>query len=389
MRSNAQNWNVNSVWSHSFADDSELEISGYYTGYHRDDPTFDETRQTIDLDLRHRFQPWDKHDIVWGVAFRHTQADTVGSEFLSLNPAQRGTQTYSAFFQDDIALTDELHLILGTKIEHNGYTGIEVQPNVRMRWSPNDRNTLWAAVSRAVRTPSQAEDDIRIRSATTAAPGEIAFLRYDNEEFESEDLLATELGYRIRATDSLAFDLAAFFNHYSNFRSLELGPAFVENGVNVIPIAAKNNASAETYGFELAMDWAPKSWWQIRAGYAYLRLHYDLPTNDPITGMFGRDTPRNQITLQNRFNLPHNIDLDTTLRYVDALSALEVESYVELDARLAWRPREDLEVALVGQNLLDSGRFEFAPTFVNQVPTQVERGVYAKVTWRFKPGARK
>lgn len=380
----ASTWDVSGVWTHVFSDDSTIEVSGYYDGYHRDNDTFSEDRHNFNLEFQHQIRPWDKHEIVWGLAFRSTLALTDGSEFTQVNPERRDDQTYSAFAQDDIALTDELHLIVGTKIEHNDYTGVEVQPNVRMRWSPNDRHTLWAAVSRAVRTPSQAEDDIRLRSVT--APGPTEAVLAGDRNFDSEDLLAAELGYRVRVNEKLSVDLAVFFNHYSNLRSIERGTSFTDNGVNVIPFEARNNSDADAFGFEIAADWGPTAWWQIRAGYSFLNLHVDTVSTDPITETTESDTPNHQFFLQDRFNLPKNIEFDTTLRFVDNLSSLDVDAYIEMDARLAWRPTEDLEIAIVGQNLLNKEHFEFAPSFVNQVPTQVERGVYGKVTWKFQPG---
>jgi iron complex outermembrane receptor protein len=214
-------------------------------------------------------------------------------------------------------------------------------------------------------------------------------MRFDDRPFRSEELLATELGYRVRVTPSIALDLALFFNHYDDLRSLEFGPSFVENGVTVIPIEALNESEANTYGFEIAADLSPKRWWQIRAGYTYLKIDLDVPATDPVSEVFSQDTPQNQVFILNRLNLPRNVEFDTTLRYMDALPTLDVGSYVELDARIAWRPRENLELALIGRDLLDNEHEEFAPTFVNHVPTRVARSVYAKLTWEFQPGGKK
>ncbi len=379
---------VMASWVHTFADESSLQVQAYYDGYTWDDPTFGEDRNTFDLDIQHQLNVGERHSVIWGLEFRHTQDEIDGSEWISLTPDSRSDQTYSAFAQDDIALTDELHLILGLKIEHNDYSGIEVQPNARIRWLPNDRHTVWAAVSRAVRTPSRAERDVRLRNTTAPGPTEVVFMRYDDRQFDSENLLATELGYRVRATDELAFDIALFFNHYTDLRTLEPGPAFDDNGVTVVPIEAVNEGKSNTYGFEIAADWQPMSMWQLRAGYSYLHINLDVPDSDPVTESFSGDTPQNQFFIQNRLNLPHDVEFDTSLRYVDSLDGIGIDSYVELDARLAWRPIEDLELALVGRNLLDNEHQEFAPTFVNHVPTGVEREVYGKITWQFKPGAK-
>jgi len=381
--------NLLARWTHTLTDDSKVEVQGYYDGYTWDEPTFRENRDTFDLHVEHSFTAGERHQIIWGGGLRISADQIEGSEFVSFDPSNEAIQLYDIFIQDDITLLDGLHLILGTKLEYNNFSGFEIQPNARLRWSPNDRHTLWAAVSRAVRTPSRAEEDVRLRSLTLSGPTEIVLMNVDGPEFKSEDLFATELGYRGRANEQLAFDLALFYNRYTDLRSLEFGDSFDENGVTVTPLEPRNDSRAKTYGFELAVDWTPSAAWQVRAGYSLLQLDIDAPAGDPVTEDYSQDTPQQQFFVQNYIRFPRNVEFDTTIRYVDTLGALDVDAYVELDARLAWRPREDLEVAIVGQNLLHGNHFEFAPTFVSHVPTQIERGVYGKVTWRFQPGARR
>lgn len=54
-----------------------------------------------------------------------------------------------------------------------------------------------------------------------------------------------------------------------------------------------------------------------------------------------------------------------------------------MDVRLGWSPADNLEISIVGRNLLDSAHQEFVPAFVDTLPSQVERSVYGKITWRF------
>jgi iron complex outermembrane receptor protein len=81
--------------------------------------------------------------------------------------------------------------------------------------------------------------------------------------------------------------------------------------------------------------------------------------------------------------LPKNWELDFWFRFVDELPALNIDSYTTLDVRLAWIPVPDLEIALVGQNLLDDQHPEFESERNDTQSTEVERGVYGKITWRF------
>jgi iron complex outermembrane receptor protein len=81
--------------------------------------------------------------------------------------------------------------------------------------------------------------------------------------------------------------------------------------------------------------------------------------------------------------LPHDVALDCVLRYVDRLPALNLGSYLGLDLRVSWRPTRHLEFSIVGQDLLDNRHAEFRPSFIATQETEVQRGVYGKVLWRF------
>jgi len=82
-------------------------------------------------------------------------------------------------------------------------------------------------------------------------------------------------------------------------------------------------------------------------------------------------------------DLPWHLELDVAGRYVDSIRGPNIPSYFSLDVRLGWRPNPHLELSVVGQNLLDDRHPEFNSTIVNIQNTQVQRGVYGKITWRF------
>jgi len=378
-------------WTRQLNVDSELRFQTYWDYYSRRDFNLDERRNTLDFTFEHALSPHERHHLVYGLGFRYTRDNLDTSEFIRFDESSQEDTIFNAFIQDEIALTDTLDLILGTKLEHNSYTGIEIQPSARMRWTPNPRHTLWGAVSRAVRTPSRAEEDIQLRAAVF--PGPIETILQGQNSFEAEDLLAFELGYRTEPTDNLALDLALFYNRYDDLRSLEPGTPFPgsDPDVTVLPFLAENGTEADAFGIELALDWSPKPWWQLRTGYTFLLLDVDAPSADPITASSEDDTPTHQGFITNHFNLPRNFELDTTLRFVGELDGVgftteTIDSYVEFDARIAWRPKENIEFALIGRNLFDSEHFEFSPTFVNNVATTVERSVFAQMTWEFQPG---
>ena len=207
---------------------------------------------------------------------------------------------------------------------------------------------------------------------------------FGDDSFDSEELLAFELGYRVSVSDTLAFDITGFYNDYDNLRLATAGTPFVETDPapdhTVLPFLILNGGGGETFGIEVTVDYRPKPWWSVQASYSFLEVDFDTPQDGSASN---GDAPEQQFVLQNRFNLPRNVELDTILRYVDQLPALGIDGYVTIDARIAWRPTEDLELALVARNLIESEHPEFVPTIVFSVPTEVQRSVYGKITWRF------
>lgn len=377
-------WNVLGRWNRTLSETSDLQLQFYYDYYHTDDITVNEQRNTLDLDFQHRIEFGERHEFIYGSDIRVTLDDFEITQTESLTPDRDTNSLFSVFIQDRITIIDSLKLTLGTKLEHNSFSGFEYQPSARIAWTPNDRHTLWAAVSRAVRTPTRAEQDLRLNFFTSAdTPGAFVVV-FGNKDFDSEKLLSYELGYRVALTDRLALDFAGFYNDYDNLRFGALGVPFIESvpppDHTVIPVVLVNEASAKTWGFEITADYQAKPWWFIQASFSFLETNVKNPQlGSNVEG----DTPEQQFVLRNQFELPRNIEFDTTLRFVGDLPGLGIDNYITLDARLAWHPREDLELALVGRNLIEAEHPEFASTIIFSLPTEVQRSVFGKITWRF------
>lgn len=366
-------------WKHNFSDEQSLQIQTYFDRTHRDVIIIQEQRDTFDLDAQHRFKIGERNDIIWGGGYRMTRDEVRNTPTVALLPDSRTLNLFSMFAQDEISIVDRtLRFIVGSKLEHNDFTGWEIQPGGRVLWTPATNQSVWASVTRAVRTPSRAEDDVRVN--TVFAPGAVAaFL--GNPHIGSEDLIAYELGYRVQPATQVSFDIATFYNDYdklrtSEFRSPPPGTVFAQ--------VIGNEMHGETYGAELATTWQPVEWWRLRGSYTYLQVQLELDkSNNPRNQGTEHSSPQNQFMLRSTLDLPKQWEFDCAFRYVDSLSTLGVPSYFSLDARLAWRPIPQLEAAIVGQNLLDHQHAEFAPTTIRTLPTEVQRGVYGKLTWRF------
>jgi len=380
-------------WTKSFSANADLSIQTYYDHIEIDELDGLLKRDTFDIELQNRFGPGWRQEITWGLGFRINSDNAVRqSPIAELIPSERTDRLYNAFVQDSITIVPERwRFVIGSKFEHNDYTGFEVQPNGRLLWTPNDRNSIWASVARAVRTPSRVNSDASFTVAVlppgspqNPGPLPLVVTFTGNEDLESEELMAYELGYRTQATESVFVDVAAFYNDYDNLasQSLPSSPIFDPGPppVTTISQAFTNNQEAETYGLEIALEWRTTDWWSLIGTYTFI----DGEISNKETGTKSDiRAPRNQISLRSNMNLPYNLELDIWARYVDRIQNTDIDSYMDLDIHLGWFPIPELELVLVGQNLIDSQRQEFQPQFVQVAATEVQRGVYFKAAWHF------
>ena len=356
-------------WSHVFSATSEARLQLYYDRTHRDIPgTFAEGLDTYDVDFQHRSVLARRHDVVWGLGYRLINDRVGNSAVLAFLPSHVRRRWYTGFVQDEIALMpNRLHLTLGAKVEHNDYTGYEVQPSGRVSWTPARGGALWAAVSRAVRTPSRIDREL-------FAPGQPPYFLEGGPNFRSEELLAYELGYRVQAQDRLRVSLATFYNRYDNLRSVEM-----VNPPAASPIILANGLKGKSYGAELTADYRLTDAWRLRGGYTEIRVRTAAKPGSTDTTRASSD-PDRQLSLRSSLDLPAQLQLDADARYVSEIKNQQIPAYGELDLRVAWQPVATLELSLVGQSLLHRRHAEFgAPASRHEI----ERGVYGRVEWHF------
>lgn len=357
--------NLLTRFSHTFSEKSDLNVQMYfdYTSRELSSPNFHDQIRTFDIQAQHRLPLGDWQSITYGFDLRLAQDQDVNVPALSFYPADRSLPMYSGFVQDQITIIPKkLDLTLGTKLEDNIYTGLEYDPSARLAWYPSHRQTIWAAVSRAVRTPTRFDEDEVAGGTVLATP---------NRDFESEKVIAYELGYRVRPVDPLSLSIATFFNHYTDLRSVDINTAPPPSYVFA------NHREADTYGVELSADLQLATWWHMRGGYTYLDENLWRTSDEvlPLSEQFEVNDPYNQVMLQSLMDLPAHLQLDTVLRYVDALKLPATPAYLSLDVRLAWHYK-NVELALVGQNLLDNSHPEFGSD-------EIPRSYYGSLTIRW------
>ncbi len=399
--SGANGSNILGRWTRTFSEDSDMSLQLYYDRTHFSVPkpatapplvipagVLEDDLDTYDIDFQHRFRLNERNRIVWGLGYRYTHNEVDSAPTVALDPEHLDQDLYSAFIQDEIKLHEKLFLTLGTKVEHNDYTGWEVEPSARAQWNVAPSQMLWAAVSRAVRTPSRLDRDLRTPT-TLPLPFPQSILDGSND-FVSEKVIAYELGYRAQIGPKFSTSVSVFYNEYDDVRSVSPSPPDIFG--LPFPFVFDNNLKGETYGMELSANYQVFDWWRLHIGYNVLEENIRIKRGEVDLNNAHNETadPKHQVSLRSSMNLPNNLELDANLRWVDTLHTNDpnngavtgtVPSYTELSVRLGWHPTSRLELSLTGQNLLHDQHPEFG--FPTPERVEIERSIYGKVQWRF------
>ena len=385
-------------WGRQFQQGSSVDLQIYYDLTHRREALFEEKRSTVDVDFQQSVESGPRHDLIWGASHRVTWDELDETEFTRVDPNRRVDNLFGAFVQDQISFLDErLKLTLGSKFEHNDYSGFEIQPNIRAIWRFDGSHSLWGSLSRAVRTPSRTEHDAVARAVVPSrrlkleSPLPTVLLGIGDPHLGPEEVIAVEVGLRSTLARWFTLDVAGFRNRYRDLRSGVLGRPFVETESGpphlVVPVHVGNDTGARSKGLELAMNVEPSSATRIGLNYSFLDIELlDVDELNPeasaIRSLEHRSNPRHQVTLRLSQDLAA-LELDVTGRFVDAIPFGEVPSYTTIDFRVARRLGANVELGFVGQNLLEPGHLEFVSEFGATVPTLVERAFYLRLGFQF------
>lgn len=382
-------------WTRQLDPTSDVALQIYYDHTQRDIPgTYQEKRDTGDFDFQHHFTLGARNDLLWGLGYRWTSDQIDNTTFASFIPDHRTDETFSAFLQDKIDLWQKrVFLTLGSKFEHNDYSGFEYQPNARLSWLISDKQSAWGAVSRAVRIPARLDTDLQLQIPVGAVPlpttPPINLPLYvtvqGNKHIETEALIAYEAGYRFQIAETASIDLATFYNDYDHIQTAETGASNVVVNPPIIyaalPKTLESGIEGKAYGGTLLMNWRPLPNWRLRFQYALFDMNLDnKPGSNDIDSKNEEDnSPRNQYAVYSFLDLPYQLSLYTGVRYVDGLKNLDNKNYTAVDASLIWNPLNYLQLSVTAQNLNNPTHLEFGPA----QGQEIERSIYGKVQWRF------
>jgi iron complex outermembrane receptor protein len=355
----------------TFASGAQLQVQGYYDNtYRRVVTQYGERRHTGDVELQYRFSAGARHAFVAGGGVTVSHDRTTPTSTFFFDPASRTLTLANVFLQDEITLVPgRVTAILGTRLEHNSYTGVEMQPTGRVRWTPRAGHTIWGGVSRAVRMPTRFDTDLRF---TANQP--FVVLR-GSEDFDSETMIGTEVGYRTVAIPKVALGIVGFTNAYDDIRSQEPTPPLG------VPVVLDNQHEGRISGLEVSAGYQPGADWDVSGGYTYLRerFSFDPGSRDVTGGSLEHNDPSHQIWLRLGADLPGGVAFDAMLRRVSALPAPVVPAYTELNLHVARLLTSRLEISLAAENLLHDRHAEW----FNLGPRHaVPRSAFVRLTWR-------
>jgi iron complex outermembrane recepter protein len=360
-------------WNYDHSSRSSVQVQSFYDRTWRDFRNgFAEELDTYDLEAQHRISVGKRHQIVYGAGTRIMHHSVKNLPLFAFEPGEKTLNLSNLFVQDEFSLIkDNLKLTLGIKAEHNSYTHFQYLPNARLAWMLAKHQTVWTAVSRAVRNPSRIDREFNLY----LAPG-LPFIQ--GSDSKSEKLTAYELGWKSQPGDNLTFSLSTFFNVYDDIRSVEPGPPPF-----MIPVTFGNGVKGNTYGAELSFTYQVASFWKLRGGYTFVEkdLIVKPESGDQNKGSAESNDPRHQVLVQSTLRPHKRFQIGAVARYIDRLPLPSVPAYVGLDLQIAFIVNENFEISLTGQNLGQENHTEFIPS--SPASKDIQRSVYGKLICRF------
>jgi iron complex outermembrane recepter protein len=381
------------MWTHTSSERSDFTVMGSFDTYERSDLLADH-RKTASFDFRHHYRWKERQEVVWGGAFRYSDATSIGSNWISLVPPNQSNSVVSAFVQDEIAvIRDKLYITVGSKFESNTYTGFAAMPTVRALYAFSDKRSIWAAISRAERVPAEIDTSLRLNVGAITEPNgaPAAISAFGNPHVKDEGDIAYEAGFRTMVNPRLSIDLAAYYNDYDHQISDEPQAPFTETTPapphEVLSTINENLLYGETHGAEISAKWKLTKWWTLDPSYDFERIHMHREAGSLDTetgpGTEGSD-PHQHGRLRSMVDVTKSLTWNAAAYFTDRLEAQGVPSYTRLDTNLIWRLSEKVTLGMYGQNLLSDHHLEFFdPGSSSTRSTLIRRSGYAKLTWRF------
>jgi iron complex outermembrane receptor protein len=362
--------NLTSNWQDKLEGGSNIQLLAYFDHTRRDIPDdYDDAENIGDVEFQEALPQMHAQSLTWGASYRYVADDVLDEPTSGLNfePAQADQNWESLYAQDESALSDVVRSTLGLRYERNPYTGSEWLPNARIAWNTTSDSLVWAAVSRAVRSPSRLDVDLY-------SPQQAPFFLVGNPNFESEVVQVYEAGLRAQPTPDFSYSVNVYHNYSDNLRT--------ETIVSTVPfqVTFANGMSWSTTGINAWTTYKVMDNWRLQLGYLAQKESQHLQgTAVPQSISAEGDDPCNQWSLRSSYDFSDLLEFDVTVRHVGALPNLPVPAYTTGDIRLGFELGKAYELSLIGANLFGPAHNEFAPILT---AAQYSRSYYLRLTWR-------
>ena len=384
-------WNLLGRWTRKFSDTSQMQVQAYLDWnsqeYLNPVTPYSDKRRVSDLDFQHNFL-FGNHSIVWGAEYKQNRMRMRNNIMTFVSATDSfNNDVLSGFAQDSFRfLSPEIKMTLGAKVERNDFTGGETQPSMRLTYTPNDRNAVWSAVSKAVKVPGPetlAQFTVGGANVLSGSLGGgqplidlwMPFTLVGNANVSEEEVVAYELGYRTRPSDSLSLDVTLFANRGHHMQRTEK--------ISSVPYVVRLISSGTMHyeGAELNANWILTDKWRLMGGYTWFDADEKAVSPVPV----GDETPRNQAQVRSYLDVGHNWELNSALYYKDNIRHEDnrIPRSVRMDLGVTWKdPEKNIECKIVGQNLFDPKFREAAPDRYSSLgAAEVERSVYVQMLW--------
>ena len=341
---------------------------------------WEQTQYNLSFDAN--FPLADRHRISYGVATQHTDLDArsevldifqfpgeISKPILDYDQSFTKFDRYTGYIQDSISLTDEILVSVGAKVEENELAGFGFQPGVRASWMANDQNIFWAGYAKTHRQPSLRERYTDLTPIWVASwDTDTNTTTWSSKTYEGgssldrEEMDAYELGWRLRPSEDLLFELSTYYYDTQNA---------VRAATSLTSVNAYEAKDAEAYGGELSIDWRASDLWRLRGGYSLARGKVD--------GVRVYDFPENTASLSSHFKYSDEVTLIQNLFYSGETkipsdyNPITIPSHLRLDLGIVWQIKGDWEIGLFGRDLLESYHVETMYPGVDVEPARVER----------------
>ena len=378
-------------WTHTRAGGASLQVQSFVDIGNQQEPVGTYHRHAVDVDTQYHTALGARQDLVAGAGYRFIDEKFAGHVGLSLTPAEGHSSLLTAFMQDEIALFgNRLAVTLGSQVQYDSDSGAGVQPTARVMWKALPHQRLWAATSRALRTPSLEERGIRVDypPVPSASGLPLVVTALGNPAAQTETLVDGEVGYRLEIGTAGSIDVTGFVGRYDHLVTQE--PAapivqFVPSPRILVTSLVGNQLEATTRGLEVAGHWTPVPAWRLDGSYTAFHLTPQLAaaSQDPAAAREDGSAPRTQWQLRSAFSPVTRATLDVAIFHVGPLEQLQVDAYTRADISAEWRFTSRLSAMAIGQNLLDAAHAEFAGAGSLLMSTQVPRSGSLRLRWTF------